>query len=96
MLELKTRGHRCAGLASGLKSMAKGVLAGTVGLVAAPIIGAHQDGFAGLAKGTVAGLWLSGCCGSRQGCKFDKFASITTWAFRSCKSFVLRFVSQLS
>lgn len=45
-----------AGLASGLKSMAKGVLAGTVGLVAAPIIGAHQDGFAGLAKGTVAGM----------------------------------------
>lgn len=36
--------------------MAKGVLAGTVGLVAAPTIGAQQDGLMGFAKGAGAGL----------------------------------------
>ncbi|KAL4451590.1 hypothetical protein ABPG75_007252 [Micractinium tetrahymenae] len=45
-----------AGLASGAKSVAKGVLAGTIGLVAAPAIGAHQEGLAGFAKGAAAGL----------------------------------------
>ncbi|RMZ52642.1 hypothetical protein APUTEX25_000761 [Auxenochlorella protothecoides] len=45
-----------AGLSSGLKSVAKGVLAGTVGLVAAPTIGAQQDGLMGFAKGAGAGL----------------------------------------
>lgn len=45
-----------AGLASGAKSVAKGVLAGTIGLVAAPAIGAHQEGFKGFAKGAAAGL----------------------------------------
>ena len=36
--------------------MAKGVLAGTVGLLAAPAIGAHQEGFVGFAKGAAAGI----------------------------------------
>lgn len=36
--------------------MAKGVLAGAVGLVAAPAIGAQQEGFAGFAKGAGAGI----------------------------------------
>ena len=45
-----------AGLSSGLKSAAKGVLAGTIGLVAAPAIGAAQEGISGFAKGAAAGL----------------------------------------
>ena len=45
-----------AGFASGVKSVAKGVIAGTVGLIAAPAVGAHQEGFKGFAKGAAAGL----------------------------------------
>lgn len=45
-----------AGLASGVKSVAKGVLAGAVGLIAAPAIGATQDGIRGFAKGAAAGI----------------------------------------
>jgi curved DNA-binding protein CbpA len=45
-----------AGLASGAKSVAKGVLAGTVGLIAAPAVGASQEGFVGFAKGAAAGI----------------------------------------
>lgn len=44
------------GLASGLKSIGKGLAIGGVGLVAAPAIGAHQDGFRGFAKGAAAGI----------------------------------------
>lgn len=45
-----------AGLASGAKSVAKGVLAGAIGLFAAPAVGAHQEGFKGFAKGAAAGI----------------------------------------
>jgi curved DNA-binding protein CbpA len=45
-----------AGFASGAKSLAKGFIAGTVGLVAAPVIGASQEGFLGFAKGAAAGI----------------------------------------
>lgn len=45
-----------AGLASGAKSVAKGVIAGAIGLVAAPAVGAHQEGLAGFAKGAAAGI----------------------------------------
>ncbi len=44
-----------AGLSSGSKSIVKGIGAGVVGLVAAPVLGAHQQGFAGFAKGAAAG-----------------------------------------
>ena len=44
-----------AGIASGLKSMAKGVAAGAAGLVAAPAVGAAQEGVKGFAKGLAAG-----------------------------------------
>ena len=44
-----------AGLSSGGKSIAKGVLAGVAGLVAAPIIGGVQDGAKGFALGLGAG-----------------------------------------
>ncbi|KAK9826317.1 hypothetical protein WJX74_008417 [Apatococcus lobatus] len=44
-----------AGLSSGGKSIVKGIGAGVVGLVAAPVLGAHQEGFVGFAKGTAAG-----------------------------------------
>lgn len=44
-----------AGLSSGGKSIVKGIGAGVVGLVAAPVLGAHQEGFLGFAKGTAAG-----------------------------------------
>ena len=45
-----------AGLASGSKSLAKGVLGGALGLVAAPVMGAFQGGFLGFGKGVVAGM----------------------------------------
>lgn len=45
-----------AGASSAAKSVAKGVLAGTIGLVAAPLVGAHQEGLKGFAKGAAAGL----------------------------------------
>lgn len=45
-----------AGLASGAKSLAKGVVFGAVGLFAAPTVGAAQEGVAGFAKGLGAGL----------------------------------------
>lgn len=44
-----------AGIASGLKSVAKGVVGGTVGLLAAPAVGAVQEGLPGFAKGVAAG-----------------------------------------
>lgn len=45
-----------AGLASGMKSIAKGVLGGTASLVAAPAVYANQDGWKGLAKGVAVGV----------------------------------------
>ncbi|GLC44692.1 hypothetical protein PLESTB_000973900 [Pleodorina starrii] len=45
-----------AGVASGLKSIAKGVLGGAAGLVAAPIVGAQREGVAGFAKGLAQGV----------------------------------------
>jgi hypothetical protein len=44
-----------AGLSSGLQSVSKGVLGGAVTLLAAPLVGASQDGLSGFAKGVVAG-----------------------------------------
>ncbi|KAK9800240.1 hypothetical protein WJX73_004696 [Symbiochloris irregularis] len=45
-----------AGLSSGTKSAAKGVAAGVLGLVAAPIAGAVTNGFGGFAKGVGLGV----------------------------------------
>lgn len=50
-----------AGLSSGTKSLVKGILAGTVSLVGAPVIGAVSEGWVGFAKGIALGehaLWL--------------------------------------
>lgn len=44
-----------AGLSSGAKSIAKGVLAGTVSLVGAPVVGAVSGGWGGFAKGVGIG-----------------------------------------
>lgn len=44
-----------AGLSSGAKSIGKGVLAGVVGLVAAPVMMAREEGVKGFAKGVGAG-----------------------------------------
>lgn len=44
-----------AGLASGGKSALKGIAAGTVGLFAAPVVGAYTDGFKGFGQGVCAG-----------------------------------------
>ncbi len=44
-----------SGLASGLKSLGKGIVGGFVGLVAAPIVGASQEGFIGFGKGLATG-----------------------------------------
>lgn len=45
-----------AGLASGVKSIGKGVVGGTASLIAAPIVCATQDGFRGFAKGLAVGV----------------------------------------
>ena len=47
-----------AGLSSGAKSMGKGVLAGAVGLFAAPVVLAKEEGAKGFAKGVA----LGSCC----------------------------------
>ena len=44
-----------AGLSSGAKSMGKGVLAGAVGLFAAPVMLAKEEGAKGFAKGVAIG-----------------------------------------
>lgn len=46
-----------AGLASGGKSALKGIAAGTVGLFAAPVVGAYTDGFKGFGQGIAAGTF---------------------------------------
>ncbi|GBF89781.1 hypothetical protein Rsub_02951 [Raphidocelis subcapitata] len=45
-----------AGLSSGAKSIGKGLVGGVVGLFAAPIVGASQDGLSGFAKGVATGV----------------------------------------
>lgn len=45
-----------AGLSSGLKSTVKGVAAGLASLVAAPVLGAKNEGTKGFAKGLAAGV----------------------------------------
>lgn len=44
-----------AGLSSGSKSVVKGILAGTVSLVGAPVVGAVSSGWVGFAKGVGIG-----------------------------------------
>lgn len=56
IFSLRKPQHAGSGLVSGAKSVAKGVLAGAVGLIAAPAIGASQEGFKGFAKGAAAGI----------------------------------------
>eukprot|EP00887_Chlorella_sp_A99_P007866 scaffold20.g7866.t1 len=56
IFSLRKPKNAAAGFSSGAKSVVKGVLAGAVGLVAAPAIGAHQDGLRGFAKGAAAGV----------------------------------------
>lgn len=52
----KTRPRDAAqGVKSGLATAAAGVASGVVGLFAAPIVGAKQDGAAGFAKGLATG-----------------------------------------
>lgn len=43
------------GFKSGLATAAAGIASGVVGLVAAPIVGAKQEGAAGFAKGIATG-----------------------------------------
>jgi hypothetical protein len=44
-----------AGVSSGLKSVAKGVIGGALSIVAAPALGAAEQGWAGFAKGVATG-----------------------------------------
>lgn len=55
LFSLKKPKDAKAGLASGVKSLARGVAAGAVGLVAAPVIGGITEGAAGVGKGLAAG-----------------------------------------
>ena len=56
LFSLRKPQHAGAGLVSGAKSIAKGCVAGAVGLIVAPAIGASQEGFKGFAKGLGAGI----------------------------------------
>lgn len=56
LFSLRKPQHVGAGIVSAAKSVGKGVLAGAVGLVAAPAVGASQEGFKGFAKGAAAGI----------------------------------------
>jgi len=56
IFSLRKPQHAGSGLVSGAKSVAKGVLAGAAGLIAAPVVGASQEGFKGFAKGAAAGI----------------------------------------
>jgi hypothetical protein len=58
-----------AGFSSGMKSLGKGLVGGVVGLFAAPVVGATQDGFNGFAKGvaTGAGAPAASICGGAAG-----------------------------
>jgi hypothetical protein len=47
--------NAAAGLKSGAATAAAGIASGVVGLFAAPIVGAQQDGAAGFAKGLATG-----------------------------------------
>lgn len=55
-----------AGLSSGAKSIGKGVLAGVVGLVAAPVMMAREEGVKGFAKGVGAGASSPDSSGCRD------------------------------
>ena len=48
-----------AGLSSGLKSAAKGIVGGAVSLFAAPVVMAREEGVKGFAKGVGAGGLLT-------------------------------------
>ena len=45
-----------AGMASGAKTIVKGVVAGAIGLVAAPVMGAREEGVKGFVKGMGMGV----------------------------------------
>lgn len=56
LFSLRRPRDAASGFGSGLKNVAKGVAAGAVSLVAAPVVGAAQGGVAGGFKGAGAGL----------------------------------------
>lgn len=55
-----------AGISSGLKSFGKGIVGGAVGLFAAPVVGATQDGLSGFAKGVATGAARRGRTAATQ------------------------------
>eukprot|EP00964_Phaeocystis_antarctica_P089159 scaffold56810_cov48-Phaeocystis_antarctica.AAC.1 len=60
-----------AGMASGAKTIMKGVVAGAIGLVAAPVMGAREEGVKGFVKGVgmgVAGAIALPVAGTILGC----------------------------
>jgi hypothetical protein len=60
-----------AGMASGAKTIVKGVVAGAIGLVAAPVMGAREEGVKGFVKGMgmgVAGAIALPVAGTVLGC----------------------------
>ena len=60
-----------AGVASGAKTIMKGVVAGAIGLVAAPVMGAREEGVKGFVKGMgmgVAGAIALPVAGTVLGC----------------------------
>ena len=60
-----------AGMASGAKTIMKGVVAGAIGLVAAPVMGAREEGVKGFVKGMgmgVAGAIALPVAGTILGC----------------------------
>mmetsp|Transcript_46826 Transcript_46826/g.151102 ORF Transcript_46826/g.151102 Transcript_46826/m.151102 type:complete len:593 (+) Transcript_46826:28-1806(+) len=56
MFSMRKPKNLIAGASSGLKSALKGVVGGTVGLIAAPIVGAQTQGVGGFFTGLVTGI----------------------------------------
>ena len=69
-----------AGLASGGKSALKGIAAGTVGLFAAPVVGAYTDGFKGFGQGVAAGEFYGSVFTMHCSCLYHQVVSSTATA----------------
>ena len=62
LFSLKKPKDAKAGLASGAKSLVRGVAAGAAGLIAAPVIGGMTEGVTGVGKGLATGSFMPDLC----------------------------------
>jgi hypothetical protein len=81
-----------AGLKSGVATAAAGVASGIVGLFAAPIVGAKQDGASGFAKGLATGKqhWAMLWFGPRGRCQHLQCMRLAMRTMYACRRLKLR------